>query len=859
MVILSEEDSKRIRKVIEVTQTHLSSEYEGGRKLNEQIYDALKKIVTPMDIEFKEKALKFLESKAYKTIYNYMDSVSESLSFVNEVLQNSAKISDEAFEALTGDAGEKYIQFVLNKSFFNKDRLLSPRMLGALNQKEFVRFTEVNHVTMNMLSRLNDFRFTQLLEGLKQNNFMSFIGKIDGINFEMMQLYFSDDRFSKLVSVMCDPRFKLPSGSDPFNWRYIKGLPDIDFDKIDKFIANPKTGGEWIKSKTSISTEPYRDNGYSDVPFLSTEQSILNFLCRLKVNGPWAAPGSDEKRMNKVMDKVIRDPAFGPLLDVVAMHHFNNENNIAKFYQQPFFLTHLLDAISGWADHNVNIHMPVYAPVRSQVETTAHELGHASIMVIFNNDAQPYNYEKEGRDNFEEVMRSSVINLHKRFVPGIVPPHDITELLESLDEHYLHNSISEKRIPKDLRNVIGTLTKLAGSSEDKPYSSTPEEYTKKFLGSLTALIKSRHYTKDSYHIEFVVKLPEALATFGSLPPHIAECLEPLINDYRTRITPAAHKVIDDHHYKAILIRDKIKPETFISLSGEDELMAKKVLTEGELELVKKIEAAQEAVKLNSIEDLNEILEDAEEMVVRSALKAYIKHHDDRLQMFEATLAKITAPQFLGPQLLTAARLNKTDVAMKLITAMEDQYYLAKTAEIAMENGNLELLQQAMSRVDNPWFLVSTVDKTIEFDRSSSFVKSTESAGKPQMNDLLLSELIKKKEYGDIDHMMTANYLKFDHVCQVMAQNHFPSKQLATQQYWDLPHALNPMTRTAISSGCAARDIAHDQYAPAMIIATAALGLLLWKAIKGIDGYLRKKPASSHVDAVRGEVGTGVTR
>lgn len=788
------------------------------------------------------RALKFLESPAYKTLaeskLTYKSSA--AITYISDYIGN---ISDEGLDLLNSDVGKKYIEHYLSSYRSTASDWFSTRRLEALKQEGFISFTDIDGkgYIYSYMALYNDAKFAQLVEGLKQKNFRDFIGNIHSYILQDMA-QFSDEKFAKLVTVICDPRFIFPPDFNPDSIYSVQKLLDIDFNEIDKFLAHPKTGGEWIRSKADISKKPYQDSLSSEIPLLSTEQSVIDSIFRYRVNGPWAAPEIDNARMKKVMNMVVRNTALNPIFDIVALRHYNNKN-IANFYQQPFFLTEYFDGFVGWADYNNTIHMPLYATVEGQVETTAHELGHASIGAIFRNHMNPYNYGKEDRDNFDEVMRKSITNLHKRFLPDITPPHNITELLKSLDSNYVANARSQKLISKDLRNVIDVITMIITNYEDNSHHSTLK-YTKEFLGSLTVL--TTHYTKDKYHVEFVVKLPEALMRFGSLPPHIMDDMQPLVNDYKTRIIPTAHNFTDSHPYKDGLIQDAIKPETPLSLSGEDELMTKKVLTEEELKLVAQIETAQKAVKDGNHQELIRVLDGAEEMVVRAALKSSIEC--DQPEMFDAILPKIKATQFLGPQLLIAAELNKTAMAMRLMPAIDDQYYLARTAEIAVTTNNLDLLQSSISRVDHPWFMVSAADKAIELNRTRAFVEAAERAEKPQMNDLLLSELIAKKNFADIDSMVKDKYLNFDHVCKVMAGTHLESRQIAAHQYWGIPTKLNPLSTTTLTSGCAAYDAVNDPYLPALIIGTTVIGALLWKAIKGIDSFLRPKPLS-YVEAV----------
>jgi len=315
--------------------------------------------------------------------------------------------------------------------------------------------------------------------------------------------------------------------------------------------------------------------------------------------------------------------------------------------------------------------------------TTTHEFYHRAISITNNyKHANPYPdaNNKEKKEEFEQIMYNVLVNLYQKLSVNSEPP------------------------PSNIEDLSAKLEALSNVGLDEPVRKHYAEIVNKFL----IFDKDSGYTKDQKHEEFVVRLPQIIAELGELPPELREAFYPLENYYKTQVNPRFLEYIENHPRKYSLLRtdyDKYHPETILSRSGEDELLAKDLtkLKPQEKILLEQIQQMQSFIKLGDMSSINNLLPKLQdERVIRAALTACIEY--DNEQLFENMLKSIKAPQYLGPQLVLATKLNREKMAKVLLPKINNQYYLAKAAEIAFDSNNYPILQASLDGIKDRKFI-----------------------------------------------------------------------------------------------------------------------------------------------------------
>ena len=404
----------------------------------------------------------------------------------------------------------------------------------------------------------------------------------------------------------------------------------------------------------------------------------LSDLSKSRLSGPW-----EIKTEHKTMiHEITNDINLIPLTNMVAL-----DNLGSTFYPGTITFTRPTPGTGGHADYFGNIVANIDSPAYYLKRTLAHEMAHRSMMILNGyRSAAPYTENQlisyfndiKAKDNFEDAMMQSLKNLHQEFIP-------------------------DKPVPEELKQITSNIKSII------PYLHPKErEITESFIG----MFHTDLYQNSDYHTEFVVRLPEAIARFGDIPPYLIDTFKPLTNFYKTDITPKMMNYIENHSYKGNLIPtdiDKYHPETYLSRSGEDELLARaatNTLKGNEAKLVKQMKEIKNFVKTGdtqaAILSLDAI---TDERVIRFTLSQAIENNNQAL--FAATLPKIQAPQYLGPQLVRATENNCPEMALALMPAVENQYYLTKTLETSLAKEIPEIFYPSYAKVKDEWLLRRT--------------------------------------------------------------------------------------------------------------------------------------------------------
>ncbi|MGB4191204.1 MAG: hypothetical protein WBJ81_01460 [Rickettsiales bacterium] len=391
---------------------------------------------------------------------------------------------------------------------------------------------------------------------------------------------------------------------------------------------------------------------------------------KTKIAGPWNIDVSSHKLMKDLGENIH----FDTLLKALAL-----DNLDSKIYQRRLLFAPIVD-VDGFAryDGRIFISTEDNRSAKQMKGTLAHELSHRGMMLSNQYDnSYPYpqsTSETSKNKIFEAVMNQALTNLHQQLIPNIIPPSSVNELASNLERY------KESLAPQE-EAIINAVSSY--------------------------LFLKNPYEESKWHNEFVVRLPQIIAELGELPPHIRDCFAPLEEYYKTQITPRWLEYIANHPRKEMLLSndmDKYHPETILNRSGEDELIAKdqQKLTKPEKLLIAQIQKMQDLIKNGDVNAAHTYLAELQdERVIRASLTTCIEHDSP---LFNELFQAIKAPQYLGPQLILAARLNRKEMTEKLLPQITNQYYLAKTVEMALESNNQDLLQKAIHGIKDEWFL-----------------------------------------------------------------------------------------------------------------------------------------------------------
>jgi len=244
---------------------------------------------------------------------------------------------------------------------------------------------------------------------------------------------------------------------------------------------------------------------------------------------------------------------------------------------------------------------------------------------------------------------------------------------------------------------------------------------------INSLFLSDGYKEINYHEEFVVRLPELISSLGELPPYIRDAFITLENYYKTEITPKWLEYINDHPNKDMLLvgeMGKYYPETILNFSGEDEILRKEFknhLSDNEKELVYQIQKMKIFIEGGDVNAARLYLSELkDERVVRESLRICIEQDSP---IFNDVLSHIQAPQYLGPQLVLAARLGRNEISTKLLPQITNQYYLARALEIALDNNDQDLVQTSIVGIKDSWFLNRSANKYPDNEIVSNTLKA----------------------------------------------------------------------------------------------------------------------------------------
>lgn len=390
---------------------------------------------------------------------------------------------------------------------------------------------------------------------------------------------------------------------------------------------------------------------------------LISEVLKEKIAGPWNV----DPKHHKLLKSLGENPHLDTLLKCLALESLNSTRLVPPSIVFAPILDNLFADTNGRANMLGDIFIDSYLSEQEALLTFAHEAGHQGQWLANKyTDMEP--------KNFKGVMEQVFINLHQQLSPGTTAPSDPKELLRELIKK---SSGAEEEIFISLKNVFTS------------------------------------YDESKHHAEFVVKATEFIGGFGELPPHIRDPLQPLTDYYKSYITPRWQEIIDNHPSKGMLLEDGLYPETMLSLSGENALFAKdkEKCTSHELELTSQIENIRGLITAGNTEAAKDALDKvADERVARASLTACIEHNQSEL--FNNALEKIKGKQYLGPQLLLAARGGKKEMVDKLLPHA-DQYHLAKVVEVAVDNKDVELLKEAVAKIENPWFLTSSFGKGMD--------------------------------------------------------------------------------------------------------------------------------------------------
>lgn len=170
----------------------------------------------------------------------------------------------------------------------------------------------------------------------------------------------------------------------------------------------------------------------------------------------------------------------------------------------------------GWADletKDVTINDLNRLSQSEIMGTLSHEIAHLVFEYVYENQANPYQSIEHERINFQQIIKKVMINFHQLYLSDTLLPSNVLDMAENLIK-------TQPRPPLELKSI--------------------DKYV------LHAICNVFKYKKNFIDREFAVLLPQiqAMLSYTTLPGHLLEALQPLIDDFRDRIVPDIHKKIE---------------------------------------------------------------------------------------------------------------------------------------------------------------------------------------------------------------------------------------------------------------------------------------------------------------------------
>lgn len=385
--------------------------------------------------------------------------------------------------------------------------------------------------------------------------------------------------------------------------------------------------------------------------YIIRDYSRNDAMLRHNLQGPW----NIDPKYHQLMKDLGGNIHLDPLLKYLSLHDLSDHESY-----HPIIYADLISNFQGIANNNFEVVISNTIPENSLKSITMHELTHR-VMLTQNRGSNflPYNLNDnfptgDDKIHFKTAMERVLITLHDRYFPEDILPPTLKSIIIKLGETKVRSNIYISSEYNDIVNIISSL---------------------------------RHYHDTYLSDEFVAIIPEIIAAFDGIPTPLRDDFAPITEYYKKVITPKCMDYIEQHPRKSMLLEnemDRYHPETLLSASGEERLLTKKKLTKDEKILVSQMSRMEKLIREENIEQIRTYSSNLQdERVVRASLQFCIKYNN--LAAFNEISPLIQAPQYLGPQLLLASHLNRTEMLPELRRNIVDEYYLMKATELPFSN------------------------------------------------------------------------------------------------------------------------------------------------------------------------------
>lgn len=587
-----------------------------------------------------------------------------------KIMAKPEKAEAAAKSVLNWSVGRFLLGATALTTVFNISRLIAPTNdIAAFLMPNYDAFFEdkitylksgallQENLTTSYIFASYEYRFNQQVENLTDSQ--------EEILYELME----NKDFKRFTSIYPE-KIKLLLGMEP--------------EQRTAFVSNallPQSPYQILLRDTLVAEKSFDIN--------SAERS--DFL-KEKLSGPW----NINPRAHEIFNDIGQNQNLDTLMRCLALDNLKDKT-------KPIIYIPYLPCYGGLAMRSGEIFIDS-TDIDNTHSILTHEMGHRGLFITNDySSAAP----------FDVKFNASYYTFRGIQAPRANPEKE--EMLKgqrlAFNDAMIETLANLKQLNKDISSLATSSINLRGQRDPRStHAWRPKGIEESILFSFQTGLLYGDWQSDID--EFAVKLPEILGQIKELPPHIRDAIKPLANYYKQYITPRWLDYIETHSQKELLLPgdiDRYHPETVMNRSGEDELLAKKVLSENEAILVGQITTMENLLQGKDTAGAVDLLSSiTDERVLRATLKASIEHNQPAL--FDDALAKLEAKQHLGPQLLLAAQMDRKEMVNKLLPQVNSQYHIAKVVELGVERGDKELMDPAMARITNRWFLLSSLFK-----------------------------------------------------------------------------------------------------------------------------------------------------